>query len=575
MFFIEWGRSIWLIVAVPWITMSSLYSVDIISVIVSAIVVSLCFVCLMLQNTFQKDDFNDDDNSKNKPRFERNGNSKKKPRFERNDFGEIESTTENYNPHTASFSRILHFYKRQHLVAAFLHSVSSLVLSVLVYVEDSSWKAPLSKTISSWVPVNASNSSSTPNATCSDSVCYISVKNELLDLQLPLIDLVVLAACVSASFHLALYVFNPHSARSVSKRVGESEKKVTWKDQVNSGEWQNEPILGYTEMPYSAASSYNSNSNSSYNGASTPSFFSHTASESDSYHKETTSNENVLAHYAVIARWNDYSISASAIVAVLASLCGIVDIFTILLISIILFYLLDSTKYMSTSYHSNRSKNTISKWETGDILFVYNPLFDNDIFPSNACYHKMNPNACKNGDESSRSCISNCMSSRSCSSKSPWLRKNYSSSGSCLSTFTSKSGSEWWPFIIASSVYLLAWSPIIYTFGSAWEEEPTPPDFVIVAVVALFSLYSCFLFAYIRKWDWGYIALSFITKTTLHWLLYSGTVNRKDRVFQTEELASKSVEGVPDVPIEDTILAATIPTAVGIIITLIFYKMKP
>ena len=77
-----------------------------------------------------------------------------------------------------------------------------------------------------------------------------------------------------------------------------------------------------------------------------------------------------------------------------------------------------------------------------------------------------------------------------------------------------------------------------------------------------------------RRWDWGYIALSFITKTTLHWLLYSGTVNRKDRVFQTEDLARDANTGVPDVPIEDTLLAATVPTAVGLLITFFFYHYK-
>lgn len=69
--------------------------------------------------------------------------------------------------------------------------------------------------------------------------------------------------------------------------------------------------------------------------------------------------------------------------------------------------------------------------------------------------------------------------------------------------------------------------PIIYSFVSAFEEEPKPPDAIITIIVAIAAFYFSFVavFAYklarpmeYRAAEVFYVTLSFVTKTSLHWV---------------------------------------------------------
>ena len=162
MCFVHYGRSVWVVVGTVWFYFSSSESIDVVSVIISSMVVGVCMLLTWIKRSLFYEKENDDG--------------------------------------------VVHL-RREHLVASYLHSVSSLVLSCLVLVRDVSWKAPLTRTVSSWMPLELEGVSTTssPLRDCSDTPCFISVKQVLIrDYKLPLIDLVVFAACVSASFHIAI-----------------------------------------------------------------------------------------------------------------------------------------------------------------------------------------------------------------------------------------------------------------------------------------------------------------------------------------------------------------------------------
>lgn len=132
-----------------------------------------------------------------------------------------------------------------HGVAGIFHGGSALGLSVAALANGSTWRAPLTRIVSSWKPANGTT------LDCASSPCYLDSFIRLInDAELPLIDFVVFAALVSSSYHSAIALYPPEAT--------EIEKGT-------SG-----------------------------------------------------------------ARWRDYSLSASAILVVIASLSGIADVFLLL-----------------------------------------------------------------------------------------------------------------------------------------------------------------------------------------------------------------------------------------------------
>jgi len=135
------------------------------------------------------------------------------------------------------------------------------------------------------------------------------------------------------------------------------------------------------------------------------------------------------------------------------------------------------------------------------------------------------------------------------------------------------------------AVYIVGWSPILYSFASAWESEPRPPDVIITIIVVLFSLYLSFVVVFFFGFfdtttltfndmptlDVWYIVLSFVTKTTLHWLLYNGIVGRQDKVFTSKEEAM-SANNTPNVDALGLSLSVTIPVIIGIALAVFALK---
>jgi hypothetical protein len=184
-------------------------------------------------------------------------------------------------------------------------------------------------------------------------------------------------------------------------------------------------------------------------------------------------------------RWHDYSVSASLITVVVAALSGISDIFMLIIVGTIQFFLLDATYDLEQRVRSSEDRSTV--------------VLD---------------------------------------------------------------------FLKYTLIYVIGWLPILYSFGSAWEEEPRPPDVIVTIIIVIFILYASFIFVFIYGFfvettDIAYIVLSLITKTSLHWMLYNGIVGRQDRVFNTfEEAVLRTTTPEPDVV--GLSLSVTVPVVIGV-----------
>ena len=96
-------------------------------------------------------------------------------------------------------------------------------------------------------------------------------------------------------------------------------------------------------------------------------------------------------------------------------------------------------------------------------------------------------------------------------------------------------------FTVLCLSYVIMWLPTIFAFASAWETDPQPPDVIYTILVSIITLYTAFavcfgLVAVIRigpntASEEGFICLSFLSKTILHWLLFTGIRGRTDRVY--------------------------------------------
>ena len=69
--------------------------------------------------------------------------------------------------------------------------------------------------------------------------------------------------------------------------------------------------------------------------------------------------------------------------------------------------------------------------------------------------------------------------------------------------------------------------PVVYSFASAFEENPKPPDAIVVIILAIALFYFSFVVVFVykmmmpdryREAEVFYVSLSFVTKTSLHWV---------------------------------------------------------
>ena len=345
-----------------------------------------------------------------------------------------------YNNATTNKSRLqqdMHGLGTVHMSAAFLHSTSSLLLAILA--GSKTWQSKMTVTITEWRPFNT-----TLNVTCGDSACFIAQRIAVLtDVSLPVLDLVILAALVSASYHIAIY-------------NSDAEKRK---------------ILEGT-------SALGSIRKTSPRAATVP-----------------TSR----------ARWHDYSISASAILVVVANLSGITDVFDLVLLGTLQWILLDMAGRLE---HRFQNKEAGSMWEFGALLWAY----------------------------------------------------------------------------------LLMWIPILYAFFSGWIYDPRPPDGIITIIIVLFVLYGAFVDVFFasrdgavcgmkltrRQIEIAYAALSFVSKTSLHWLLYVGIEGREGRVANTAEEGAKNYKTGRDSSDADILtigLVAAGALALGILFAIVSLRM--
>ena len=97
-------------------------------------------------------------------------------------------------------------------------------------------------------------------------------------------------------------------------------------------------------------------------------------------------------------------------------------------------------------------------------------------------------------------------------------------------------------FLILFLAYIITWYPSVSSFLSAWEgSSQDPPDVIYTILVAILVLYTVFaglfFFCTVLRWgpatasEEGFLILSLLSKTCLHWLLYTGTVGRHDRIY--------------------------------------------
>lgn len=129
-----------------------------------------------------------------------------------------------------------------------------------------------------------------------------------------------------------------------------------------------------------------------------------------------------------------------------------------------------------------------------------------------------------------------------------------------------------WDFSLLFVAFAIGWIPIMYAFGTSFEENPKPPTEIIAIIAVLFGLYLSFVVIFIAAPYWSittteiaYITLSFISKTALHWLLWSGIQGRDDRVFTTRQEALKhfNTTGTTAIPPETLAAATVVPFLVG------------
>jgi len=284
-----------------------------------------------------------------------------------------------------------------HLLAGLFHALSSIVLSCVVWGQDKSWRAPVTRFVTSWDHVNASTS-----VDCTARPCYMRIDIKMLDSQLPLVDFVVAASCISASYHL-LIVYKVISGADL---------------------------------------------------------------------------DSTLA-----LRWKDYSLSASLLLVVISALCGVSDMFLLVVPALVVYILLDVTPQLEIDW---------------------------------------------NGPEQPKARLAS--------------------------------------YIV---LYLVAWAPTVYQFFSSWEEDPKPPDAIIAIIATLFLVYSGFIVNFVgQKGDTKerrYIFLSFLAKTTLHWLLYTGISGRSNRVYATKEEAISSGETDSGSTWWELLLSIAVPVVLGVI----------
>lgn len=284
-----------------------------------------------------------------------------------------------------------------HLVAGVFHAVSSVALSAVVWVEDKSWRSPMTRYVTSWD--HANNTVNVTEVDCSEKPCYMRIDIKVLDEKLPLVDFVVAASCISASYHLLI----------VYKLVSGSDNGV----------------------------------------------------------------------FAL--RWKDYSLSASLLLVVISALCGVSDVFLLVVPAVVVYILLDET---------------------------------------------------------------------------PRLEEDWKTDARPRARFAS--------YIV---LYLLAWTPTVYQFYTSWEDDPKPPDAIVAIIFTLFAVYSGFIINFVEEnnkaQERRYIFLSFLAKTTLHWLLYTGISGRKDRVYATEEEAQTADTSENDGTWWELVLSIGVPVIVG------------
>lgn len=293
--------------------------------------------------------------------------------------------------------------RRVHWIAGFFHLLSSFLLAG--FAGSKTWQSKITIIISSWTPFNHSSvgvsalvsttsspvtsMSPTPvspmvDLTCSDSACFVDQRlAQITGVGLPVLDLVIIAALISSSYHAAVCGSQMEQSRIINREQS-------------------------------------------------------------------------------MARWNDYSLSASAILVAVANLSGITEIWQLLTLAVLQWILLDVAGHLEIRFQ-NKQKGTT------------------------------------------------------------------------------------WEFVNLCVAYVLMWVPILYAFFSGWIYDPKPPDAIIIIIVVLFSLYGLFIVVFMtaryvkglstRNIEIYYLALSFVSKTSLHWLLYVGIEGREGRVGNTQEEA--------------------------------------
>lgn len=297
--------------------------------------------------------------------------------------------------------------RRVHWIAGVFHLLSSFLLAG--FAGSKTWQSKITVIISSWTPFNHSSiglttltsttstvttsplttMSTTPaspivDLTCSDSACFVDQRlAQITGVGLPVLDLVIIAALISSSYHAAVC-----GSQQEQTRIFKREQSK--------------------------------------------------------------------------ARWNDYSLSASAILVAVANLSGITEIWQLLSLAVLQWILLDVAGRLEVRFQ-NKDEGTV------------------------------------------------------------------------------------WEFVNLCVAYVLMWVPVLYAFCSGWIYDPKPPDAIIIIIVVLFSLYAFFIVVFVtarygtglssRNIEIYYIALSFVSKTSLHWLLYVGIEGREGRVGNTREEA--------------------------------------
>ena len=132
-------------------------------------------------------------------------------------------------------------------------------------------------------------------------------------------------------------------------------------------------------------------------------------------------------------------------------------------------------------------------------------------------------------------------------------------------------------FFMLSLVFAFMWSPTISVFASAYEKDINEPPLAIISIIiVIITLFSCFALWFFlasvarlvnsESTELGYIVLSFVTKTILHWLLWSGITGREDSIFtefNTNTTEIPVASGMADEP-ADVGVSIGVPLLLGI-----------